>query len=314
MTFMKTILKILLAAFVLSLTPATYVCAQGHIETPAERQARQKREAAKKKREQEAAARKKREAEAAAQRQREEEARKKREAEERTRIFRELEANMVRVEGGTFTMGGTSKQDDDDRSITYLDTKPAHKVTLSSFSICKYEVTQELWEAVMGSNPSYIKGAKRPVEQVSWEDCQTFISKLNQLTGKNYRLPTEAEWEYAARGGNRSNGYKYAGGNNIDDVAWCYDNSSRQTHDVGTKRANELGLYDMSGSVEELCSDWYSSYSSGSQTNPKGPSSGSGRVIRGGGWRTSAKGCRVFVRCGYVPTARRNDIGLRLAQ
>ena len=330
---MKTILRILLTAFVLSLTPTTYVCAQGHIETPAERKARLEREAAaKKKRQQDATARqqreeaerKRREAEEQAAREqaareqaareqaaREDAERKRREAEEEERLrpIRELEANMVRVEGGTFTMGATKEQkkDADD------DEKPSHQVTLSSFYLCKYEVTQELWQAVMGTNPSMFKGSKRPVEQVSWEDCQRFITMLNQMTGKNYRLPTEAEWEYAARGGNRSNGYKYAGGNSIGDVAWYNGNSGSTTHDVGTKHANELGLYDMAGNVFEWCSDWYSRYSSSSQTNPSGPSSiCSYRVRRGGSWLNDSKFSRVSYR-GSAPTWRSDHLGLRLA-
>ncbi len=213
---------------------------------------------------------------------------------------------MVGVEGGTFTMGATSEQGEKNE-------KPAHQVTLSTFSIGETEVTQELWQAVMGSNPSNFKGAKRPVENVSWEDCQTFIIKLNQLTGKNFRLPTEAEWEYAARGGNRSKGYKYAGSNIIDDVAWDIYNSGRQTHDVGTKRANELGLYDMAGNVEEWCGDWYDGYSSGSQTNPKGPSSSPGRVRRGGSSNDNAVDCRVSSRFYYSSSYRAGYLGLRLA-
>lgn len=213
---------------------------------------------------------------------------------------------MVGVEGGTFTMGATSEQGEKNE-------KPAHQVTLSTFSIGETEVTQELWQAVMGSNPSNFKGAKRPVENVSWEDCQTFIIKLNQLTGKNFRLPTEAEWGYAARGGNRSKGYKYAGSNIIDDVAWDIYNSGRQTHDVGTKRANELGLYDMAGNVEEWCGDWYDGYSSGSQTNPKGPSSSPGRVRRGGSSNDNAVDCRVSSRFYYSSSYRAGYLGLRLA-
>ena len=165
----------------------------------------------------------------------------------------------------------------------------------------------------MGSNPSNFKGSRRPVEKVSWEDCQTFITKLNQLTGRSFRLPTEAEWEYAARGGNRSNSYKYAGGSSIGDVAWYYDNIGNQTHDVGGKRANELGLYDMAGNVWEWCQDWYGSYSSGSQTNPRGASSGSGRVSRGGSWFSYAGSCRVSGRSSLTPTIRDFILGLRLA-
>ena len=153
--------------------------------------------------------------------------------------------NMVYVSGGTFTMGATSEQGSD----AYDDEKPTHSVTLSSFYLCKYEVTQALWRAVMGNNPSYVKGNNLPVENVSWNDCQTFISRLNNLTGKNFRLPTESEWEYAARGGNRSRGYKYSGSNVLSDVAWYCDNSGEKTHPVGTKSSNELGLYDT------LCGD-----------------------------------------------------------
>ena len=218
---------------------------------------------------------------------------------------------MVSVAGGTFTMGATSEQGRD----VYDDEKPAHKVTLSSFAIGQTEVTQELWEAVMGSNPSNFKGAKRPVEEVSWNDCQAFITKLNQLTGKKFRLPTEAEWEYAARGGKSSKGYKYAGSNTIDEVAW-YNNSGDQTHDVATKKPNELGLYDMSGNVREWCQDWFQGeYSSSSQTNPTGPSSGSLRVLRGGSWfnNNDARFCRVSNRLGNYPDIRSNYFGLRLA-
>ena len=217
--------------------------------------------------------------------------------------------NMVFVEGGTFTMGATSEQSND----AYDDEKPAHQVTLSSFSIGKYEVTQEQWEAVMGSNPSMFKGAKLPVEQVSWTDCQEFIRKLNALTGKRFRLPTEAEWEYAARGGNRSRGYKYAGSDNLGSVAWYTDNSSSQTHPVGQKSPNELGLYDMSGNVWEWCQDWKGNYSSNAQTNPAGPSSGGVRVNRGGGWGSGARGCRSSYRFDSLPSLPYNDLGLRLA-
>lgn len=158
-----------------------------------------------------------------------------------------LLSNMVYVSGGTFTMGGTSEQGSD----TYSDEKPIHSVTLNSYYICKYEVTQALWRAVMGSNPSYFKGDNLPVEQVSWNDCQTFINRLNSYTGRNFRLPTEAEWEFAARGGNYSRRYKYSGSNYIGDVAWYSDNSDSRTHPVGTKQANEIGLHDMSGNVYE---------------------------------------------------------------
>ena len=216
---------------------------------------------------------------------------------------------MIAVEGGTFQMGATSEQGGD----AYDDELPVHSVTLSRYSIGETEVTQELWEAVMGSNPSYYGGyPQRPVEYVSWNDCQEFIKKLNQLTGKNFRLPTEAEWEYAARGGNKSKGYKYSGSNTIDNVAWY---SSSITHDVKTKQANELGIYDMSGNVWEWCQDWYNSsyYSSSAENNPTGPASGSYRVLRGGSWYTYAWLCRVSYRSNNYPGSRNDDSGLRLA-
>ena len=228
----------------------------------------------------------------------------------RERVLQDLINNMVYVEGGTFMMGATSEQGSD----AYDSEKPAHQVTLSSFSIGKYEVTQEEWEAVMGSNPSYFKGKKLPVEKVSWDDCQKFIRKLNQLTGKQFRLPTEAEWEYAARGGSKSRGYKYAGGNDLGGVAWYDGNSGSKTHEVGQKQPNELGLYDMSGNVYEWCQDWYGKYSKTSQTNPTGSSSGSLRVYRGGSWYHDAWSCRVSYRYGSTPDDRRNGLGLRLAQ
>ena len=239
---------------------------------------------------------------------------------QRDRVLRELEDNMVWVEGDTFTMGATSEQGSD----AYSDEKPTHQVTLSGFYICKYEVTQELWLAVMGTtirqqrdkagdSSLYGEGANYPMYYISWEDCQTFISKLNSLTGKRYRLPTEAEWEYAARGGNRSNGYKFAGSNDLASVAWYEDNSASTTHPVGTKRANELGLYDMSGNVWEWCADWYGSYGSGSQPNPTGPSSGSDRVRRGGDWDGYAGYCRVSLRSSFTPSDRDCNLGLRLA-
>ena len=216
---------------------------------------------------------------------------------------------MVRVEGGTFTMGATAEQGSD----VYNDEKPAHQVTLSSYSIGKTEVTQALWQAVMGSNPSNFKGSNLPVEEVSWEDCQTFIRKLNALTGKNFRLPTEAEWEFAARGGNNSRGYKYSGSNTLSNVAWYTDNSSSTTHPVATKASNELGIYDMSGNVWEWCSDWHGSYSSSSQYNPTGPNSGSYRVGRGGCWNSYARYCRVSYRDDRHPAGRDGSLGLRLA-
>lgn len=228
---------------------------------------------------------------------------------DKERILQNLINNMVYIEGGTFTMGATSEQGKD----AAVAEKPAHQVTLSSFSIGKYEVTQEEWMSVMGSNPSTFRGAKRPVENVKWGDCQAFISKLNELTGKRFRLPTEAEWEYAARGGNRSRGYKYAGSDNLGSVAWYTDNSGDTTHPVGQKSPNELGLYDMIGNVWEWCHDWYGSYVSYSQTNPTGPSSGLDRVNRGGGWDDLIWHCRSSFRGSNSPSLRNDDIGLRLA-
>ena len=219
---------------------------------------------------------------------------------------------MVDVKGGTFTMGATEEQTGD-ASDTEL---PTHEVTLSDYSIGETEVTQELWLAVMGTyNPSGFSGdLQRPVEQVSWSNCQTFITKLNQLTGLTFRLPTEAEWEYAARGGSKSRGYKYAGSDDVDAVAWYRSNSDNATHRVGTKAPNELGLYDMSGNVWEWCQDWYDSYGSAPQTNPQGPSTGTRRVMRGGSWANNdAARCRVSYRLEYYPSLQENCNGLRLA-
>ncbi len=217
---------------------------------------------------------------------------------------------MVAVQGGTFTMGATTEQGSDAEDCE----KPAHQVTLCSYSIGQTEVTQELWQAVMGSNPgSFTGNLQRPVAEVSWNDCQTFINKLNQMTGMSFRLPTEAEWEYAARGGNRSRGYKYAGSNTLGDVAWCVSNSGQATHPVATKAPNELGLYDMSGNVREWCQDLYGSYSSDAQTNPTGPASGSLRVYRGGCYCFSTSYCRVSFRYYHTPSYTDSSFGLRLA-
>ena len=219
-----------------------------------------------------------------------------------------IKYNMVWVDGGTFRMGATSEQ-----GSTWDYEKPVHSVTLSGYYIGKTEVTQALWKAVMGSNPSEFKGDNRPVESVSWDDCQAFIRKLNALTGQNFRLPTEAEWEFACRGGNNSRGYKYSGSNYIDNVAWHDGNFGDKTHPVATKSPNELGIYDMSGNVWEWCADWYGDYSSGRQTNPKGPYDGSRRVRRGGCWYFGAGNCRSSNRSNYNPTYRNYYLGLRLA-
>ena len=215
-----------------------------------------------------------------------------------------ISIDMVRVEAGTFVMGTAE---------SYKDEIPTHQVTLTNdYYIGKYEVTQALWQAVMGNNPSNFKGENLPVENVSWKDCQEFLSKLNNTTGKTFRLPTEAEWEYAARGGKKSRGYQYSGSSNLSDVAWYEDNSGNKTHDVGSKQANELGIYDMSGNVWEWCQDKYGKYSSSSQTNPTGANSGSKRVIRGGSWEIIDWGCRSSCRYGNTPDDRGNSFGLRL--
>ena len=212
---------------------------------------------------------------------------------------------MIFVEGGTFQMGSNDGDDDE---------KPVHSVTLSDYYIGQTEVTQELWQAVMGSNPAiFEKGPTLPVYYVSWNDCQEFISKLNRLTGGRFRLPTEAEWEYAARGGNKSRGYKYSGSDNLGSVAWYKDNSGDEVHPVGSKSPNELGLYDMSGNVYEWCSDWYGSYPSSPQTNPTGASSGSDRVYRGGNRGSDAAHCRVADRNNDGPTVSYSFLSLRLA-
>ena len=285
------------------------------------------RQAAKAKAEQERLAQQERERQAAKakaeqerlaqqERERQEEARKQREAEARRRATSNrtirvgnVSFEMVYVQGGTFQMGATAEQGSD----AYDDEKPVHSVTLSDFHIGKYEVTQGLWKEVMGENPSYNKaGDNYPVEMVSWEDCQRFIERLNSRTGLNFRLPTEAEWEYAARGGQKSRGYKYSGSTyDLGSVAWYEGNRGNRTHPVGQKQANELGLYDMSGNVYEWCYDWYGRYSSSSQRNPSGPASGANRVLRGGSYDLGARYCRVSYRYYYVP-GYRDSYGLRL--
>ena len=219
-----------------------------------------------------------------------------------------ISIDMVRVEAGTFTMGATAEMKNTEDS-----EKPTHRVTLTNdYYIGKYEVTQALWQAVMGDDPSYFKGDNLPVEAVTWDDCQEFIGKLNRITGKTFRLPTEAEWEYAARGGNKSRGYQYSGSNNPSNVAWYDDNSGDKTHAVGTKQPNELGIYDMSGNVWEWCQDWYETYSSSSQVNPTGANSGSCRVVRGVSWYNNARNCRLSLRGSNTPDFRSSNLGLRL--
>ena len=219
-----------------------------------------------------------------------------------------ISIEMVKVEAGSFNMGATPEMEN-----PYDSEKPVHRVTLTNnYYIGKYEVTQALWQAVMGSNPSGFKGDNLPVEEVSWNECQDFISKLNAMTGKRFRLPTEAEWEYAARGGKKSRGYQYSGNNTLGDIAWYSGNSSSRTHAVGTKQPNELGIYDMAGNVWEWCQDWKGSYSSSPLVNPIGAVSGSLRVYRGGSWSSSARGCRTSCRNCFTPNGRDNNLGLRL--
>ena len=227
---------------------------------------------------------------------------------------------MVAIDGGTFIMGADSTLIES--GVANDDELPAHEVTLSPYSIGQTEVTQELWRAVMGNNPSSFKGnLQRPVEQVSWEDCQEFIVRLNAITGKHFRLPTEAEWEFAARGANKSGGYCYAGSDIIGDVAWYLYNSyavgvsspDYGTHEVSTKHGNELNLYDMSGNVFEWCADWYGPYTEDAQTNPVGPATGQRRVTRGGGWFSVGADCRVSSRNYESPNTRNYSLGFRLA-
>ena len=236
---------------------------------------------------------------------------------------------MVYVEGGSFMMGVKSAWDEDASESE----SPAHKVTLHSYLIGQTEVTQELWETVMGYNPSMFQDKNCPVEQISWNDCLTFIAELNSLTGRTFRLPTEAEWEFAARGGNKGRGYKYSGSKKINDVAWYWQNSGDRfirgddsswepekiqknhcrVHPVGTKSPNELGIYDMSGNVWEWCQDWFGKYTNSPQTNPTGPSIGSSRIFRGGCWEINAKYCRVTTRFRTDPRIKNYNLGLRLA-
>ena len=239
-------------------------------------------------------------------------------------VIQNLINNMVYVEGGTFMMGATEGQGKE----AYYDSRPAHQVTLSSFSIGKYEVTQEEWEAVMGTNPSLFKGPNRPVEKVSWDDCQDFIRELNRLTGKHFRLPTEAEWEFAARGGNRGKGYdnKFAGSSSIENVAWYKDNSSSGTHPVGQKADNELGLYDMCGNVREWVLDGWDSNdvvknfggavnidpNSENHSKTLNGSSSYTRVLKGGGWEDGASNCRPSWRGQRLQRNPDKDVGFRV--
>ena len=220
-----------------------------------------------------------------------------------TETVKGLNLNMIFVEGGTFAMGSTGGSSDE---------SPVHNVTLYSYHITETEITQAQWRAIMGTNPSDYTGDNRPVENVSWNEAQMFCVKLSELTGKRYVLPTEAQWEYAARGGNKSNGYTYSGSNTIRDIAVYYDNSGSGHSNVKSKMPNELGIYDMTGNVWEWCSDWYGDYSWSSQTNPQGPTSGSYRVVRGGSWIDHSSYCRVADRNNYNPSFRGNYCGFRV--
>lgn len=222
---------------------------------------------------------------------------------------------MIFVEGGSFLMG---QPDPNIGGIDYtLDEQPVHNVSLDSFYIAKYELTQQQWIDITGTNPSAFNNCLEcPVENVSWNDVSAFISKLNELTGDNYRLPTEAEWEYAAKGANKSKGYVYSGSNNAAEVAWYVDNSGDEIHPVGQKNPNELGIYDMSGNVWEFCSDWYQSYyyeiSPGN--NPKGPDKGTTKIIRGGSKNVFENITRTCFRGNLHPASKFNIVGLRLVK
>lgn len=219
---------------------------------------------------------------------------------------------LVHVQGGAFLMGCTDKHSD-----CSVNEAPAHPVKLDGFYIAKYEVTQALWMSVMGGkNPSKVIGDSLPVTRISWYDAQTFIGKLNQLTGKKYRLPTEAEWEFAARGGNLSKRYKYSGSNTLEDVAWCKENSDDVPHAVGTKQPNEVGIYDMTGNVYEWCSDGFDMYEPNyyeTIENPKGNNLSETKVYRGGGMTSYWDVCRVSARANSIPNAKFNFVGFRLA-
>lgn len=230
-------------------------------------------------------------------------------------IIEGIVSNMVQIQGGSFNMGGTYEQGEKATSAE----KPSHVVKLKSYSICKYEVTQKEWIAIMNYNPSTFKGDNLPVDNVSYLECQNFIKKLNKISGRTFRLPTEAEWEYAARGGSVSKGYMFPGGNYLASYAWFSDNSNNTTHPVGTKSPNELGLYDMGGNVWEWCQDWYGTYSSSYDYNPIGPKYGTYKVLRGGSWHNPSTSERVSFRGNGKPSDRcsnwsyQGDYGFRLA-
>jgi len=227
-----------------------------------------------------------------------------------TEKISDVELEMVYVKGGTFSMGNTFESG----TLGYAREKPVHQVTLSDYYIGKYEVTQGQWKRVMrGKRGGYFqKGDDYPVESVTWHDAQAFCKKLSRLTGKKYVLPTEAQWEYAARGGCKNENTKYSGSEVIDEVAWYISNSDHSTHPVGMKSPNALGIYDMSGNVSEWCQDWDSFYQKDPQTDPQGPVSGSGRVFRGGNWKYWARNCRVSTRNYGTPTTWNEYSGFRV--
>lgn len=220
---------------------------------------------------------------------------------------------MIHISGGTFDMGATPEQG----VYASFDEKPSVQVAVNSFYIAETPVTQALWVAVMSDNPSHFKGDDLPVERVSWDECEEFIRRINILTGCSFRMPTEAEWEFAARGGKRTKHYRYSGADedSKDDVMWFKDNSIEHSHEVKGKAPNELGIYDMSGNVSEWCSDWYfNSYANnGGRVNPQGPSSGVAKVFRGGSWNDKAMKCRVSKRFYSNPKYVNKLVGLRLA-
>jgi formylglycine-generating enzyme required for sulfatase activity len=221
-----------------------------------------------------------------------------------------LHIEMISVKGGTFWRGCTTEQRQNNECDE--DEVGRHQVTLKSFSIGKYPVTKAQWQAVMGKNPSRFKGDNLPVENVTWYDVQMFIARLNALTGKQYRLPTEAEWEFAARGGNKSRGYKYAGSNNVTEVGWVKENSDNRTHPVGSLKPNELGIYDMNGNVREWTADWHAPYTEGAKKNPEGAAVGAERVIKGGFYGSGPVGSRSVNRNSNAPDKSLHN-GFRLA-
>lgn len=255
------------------------------------------------------------------------------------KLGNDVELEMIWVAGGSFDMGSNS-------SDAYSNEQPVHRVTLDGYWIGKYEVTQAQYKTIMGANPSMWKGDTFPVEKVNWNDCREFIREINSRTGSlgiTFSLPTEAQWEYAARGGAKSRGYKYSGSDDLDDVAWYISNSGDKylsnsimeglakaskweeyrakrdeshckTHIVGQKQFNELGLYDMSGNVWEWCADWYDSkyYSKSPKRNPENSTLASVRVLRGGSWFSHSRHCRSAYRYGYGPDGRGRRSGFRL--